>query len=250
MGVGKIASQLTDSSGLFVAVGHRGLRMSLPVGITWSHAHTGKEGEIYRAVTYGNGQFVAVGSYGGANIFASTADGVTWETGTKEARYVNYLRGIGFGKDAFLGLGGDPCSVGDSKPFVMTSDDGRSWSEPVPVVVTQALLPASPEPQPAPPNAKPLASSKNMLRRFAYGNDRFVAVGQGATYLSPDGLKWEQTPNANAPLIAVFGGGVFVGSNWRRRILRSTDAIDWKNVFLADEHVEAIAFGRVAAGSS
>ena len=49
---------------------------------------------------------------------------------------MNYLRGIGFGKDSFLGLGGDPGSVGDSKPFVMTSDDGRGWSEAIPVTTT------------------------------------------------------------------------------------------------------------------
>ena len=47
--------------------------------------------------------------------------------------------------------------------------------------------------------------------------------------------------------IGLNGGGVFVGSNWRGRILRSTDAIEWKDVFQAEHHVEAIAFGGVAA---
>lgn len=132
------------SSSLFVAVGHRGLRMSSVDGIEWAHVQTGKEGEIYRAVAFGNGRFAAVGSYGGANIFASTADGIAWETGTKDARYVTYLRGVGFGKEAFLGLGGDPGSVGDSKPFVMTSDEGKVWSDPIPVIVTQSLAPLLP----------------------------------------------------------------------------------------------------------
>src|SRR4029077_11417687 len=87
---------LSIDLGLFVAVGHHGLRLSSSDGMEWNHAQTGKGGETYRAVAYGNGRFAAVGSYGGSNIFASTADGVTWETRTKEARYVNYLRGIGF----------------------------------------------------------------------------------------------------------------------------------------------------------
>lgn len=319
-----------DSSALFVAVGHNGLRMSSSDGIEWQHAQAGKEGEIYRGVAFGSGRFAAVGSYGGANIFASTADGENWETGTKDARYVNYVRGIGFGKDEFLGLGGDPGAVGDSKPFMVTSADGNSWSEPVPVVVTQSLLPSSAESQTVQPNAKPPASSKNMLRRFAYGNDlfvavgdrgrrsvskdakewtdvpnvkaidtlidvafgnhvfvgvglhglrmsspdgvtwserligeegehinsiiwtadRFVAVGQGATYISPDGLKWERTPNANAPLIAIFGNGAYIGSNWRGRILRSTDAITWKDVVQAEHHVESLAFGHIANSES
>jgi hypothetical protein len=314
------------SSSLFVAVGHRGLRMSSLDGTEWSHVQTGKDGEIYRAVAFGNGRFAAVGSYGGANIFASTADGVTWETGMKDARYVTYVRGVGFGKDEFFGLGGDPGAVGDSRPFFVTSVAGKEWSEPVPVVVTQSLLPVSAA---APANVnqandKPPASSRNLLRRFAYGNgryvavgdrgrrsvsldtkewtdvpnvkaidtlidvafgngvfvgvglhglrmsttdgidwsgkqmgeegehinsviwtgDRFVAVGQGATYISADGRKWERLLNTNAPLIAVFGAGRYIGSHWRGRILQSADAVAWKEVFQAEYHVEAMAFGR------
>lgn len=311
----------------FVAVGHHGLRLSSSDGLQWAHVQIGKEGEIYRAVAFGNGRFVAVGSYGGSNIFASTADGEMWATSTQDARYVNYLRGVGFGKDEFLGLGGDPGAVGDSRPFVMTTADGKSWSEVTPVVVTQSLLPNSAAPS---PDAKPLPSSKNMLRRFAYGSElfvavgdrgrrsvsknakdwtdvpnvkaadtlidvafgngvfvgvglhglrtstrdgvtwtdkllgeegehintvvwtgnRFVAVGQGATYISSDGLKWERVPNTNAPLITVFGQGVFLGSNWRGRILRSADAINWEDVFQTEHHVEAIAFGQIAASAA
>ncbi len=313
----------SPASDRFVAVGHHGLRLSSLDGREWTHVQTGKDGEIYRAVAFGNGRYVAVGSYGGTNLFASTADGETWDTSTQDARYVTYLRGVGYGKDQFLGLGGDPGAVGDSKPFVMTTLDGKTWSEATPVVVTQSLLPGF---VPA-PDGKPLPSSKNMLRRFAYGNelfvavgdrgrrsvsqdaktwtdvpntkavdtlidvafgngvfvgvglhgsrtstrdgvtwserlvgeegehlntvvwtgDRFVAVGQGATYISSDGLTWERTPNTNAPLIAVFGAGVFLGSHWRGRILRSTDAITWEEVFQAEYHVEAIAFGQNAA---
>jgi hypothetical protein len=45
----------------------------------------------------------------------------------------------------------------------------------------------------------------------------------------------------NAPLIAVAGGGIFLGSAWRGRILRSTDAVEWKEVFKAEQHVESLA---------
>ena len=315
-----IAENKTSEKSLFVAVGHRGLRLVSADGIEWTHAQAGKEGETYRAVAFGNGRFAAVGSYGGSNIFASTADGETWQIGTKDAKYVSYLRGIGFGNKKFLGLGGDPGAVGESRPFVMTTEDGQTWSEPIPNVVNQALLPDAAAIQ---PGAKPPPSSKNMLRRVAFGNERFVAVGdrgrrsvskdgrewtdtpnvkaidtlidvafgngvfvgvglhglrmsspdgvtwserligeegehinsvvwtgerfvavgQGATYTSADGLQWERIPNKDAPLIAVFGRGVFVGSNWRGRLLRSTNAIDWKVVFQAEQHLEAIAFG-------
>lgn len=283
----------------FIAVGHRGLRIASTDGKAWTNLQTGKEGEVYRAVSYGNGRFAAVGSFGGSNIMASTADGVDWQTGTRDAKYVSYVRGLGFGKGMFLGLGGDPGAVGDSRPFVVTSEDGQTWSELTPI------------------------SGKNMLRRACFGNDRFVgvgdrgrratskdgkawtdspnvkaidtlidvtfgrdlfvgvglhglrmtsedgmkwserlvgeegehinsvlwtgdrfvAVGQGATYISTDGLKWDRLPNTNAPLIAVHGNGQFIGSNWRGRILQSADAVTWTDVFQAEHHIEAVAFG-------
>src|SRR5579872_784826 len=134
---------------LFVAVGHRGLRLASADGEKWTNPQTGKEGEVYRAVCFGNGRFAAVGSFGGSNIMASTADGATWQMGTRDAKYVTYLRGLGFGKGFFLGLGGDPGAVGDSKPFVMTSEDGQKWSDVTPV------------------------AGKNILRRVCFGNDRF-----------------------------------------------------------------------------
>lgn len=293
---------MNATTGRFVAVGHHGLRLTSADGERWTDAQLGKEGETWRAVAFGNGRFAAVGSYGGENIFAATDDGAAWHLGKREAKYVHYLRGIGFGKGMFLGLGGDPGAVGDSKPFVMTSTDGVEWSEPT------------------------MVSGKNMLRRAAYGNDlfvavgdrgrraasndgkewrdtpdvkavdtlidvafgaglfvgvglhglrmtsvngiewtdravgeegehinsvlwtgeRFVAVGQGATYFSTDGRTWKRQPNDNAPLTAVYGSGIFVGSNWRGRLLRSVDAIEWQDVFQAEEHVEALAFGATA----
>lgn len=286
---------------MFVAVGHQALRMMSTDGKTWSKPETRKEGEVFRAVVTGNGRFAAVGSYGGANLMASTGDGSTWEIQQQDARYVNYLRGLGFGNGKFLGLGGDPGAVGDSKPFVMTSPDGAKWSELTPI------------------------AGRNMLRRCVWGNDRFVAVGdrgrraaspdglkwidtpdvkaidtlidvtygagvfigvglhglrmtsedgvkwserlsgeegehinsaiwtgerfvavgQGATYLSPDGRQWERILNKNAPLIAVYGLGQFIGANWRGRLLHSTDAIVWTDILQAEHHIEALAFGEV-----
>jgi len=290
---------MNQDKSVFVAVGHRGLRMTSSDGIKWNNLQTGKEGEVYRSISFGKGNFSAVGSYGGANIIASTSDGITWKTTTRDAKYANYLRGIAYGKNMFIGLGGDPGAVGDSRPFIMTSEDGQTWSELIPI------------------------AGKNMLRRICFGNDlfvavgdrgrrasskdakiwvdtpgvkaidtliditfgsgifvgvglhglrissedgvkwnerlvgeegehinsvfwtgdRFVAVGQGATYFSTDGKKWDRQPNSNPPLVAVFGNRNFIGCNWRGRILQSSDAITWKDVYQAEHHVEALAFG-------
>ena len=72
----------------FVAVGLDGLRIASSDGLKWTDTQTGREGESYRAVAFGNGLCVAVGSFGGDNIMATTADGKTWKTGKHEAKYV------------------------------------------------------------------------------------------------------------------------------------------------------------------
>jgi len=79
------------------------------------------------------------------------------------------------------------------------------------------------------------------LNAVVWANDRFVAVGAGATYFSADGRKWERKPNADAPV--AFGDGVFVGAKWKGRLMRSLDAVKWEEVHRAERHVEAVAFG-------
>jgi photosystem II stability/assembly factor-like uncharacterized protein len=283
----------------FVAVGHHGLRLSSADGVKWEHVQTGKEGETYRAVCFGNGRFVAVGGYGGSNIFAVSADGKTWKTAQRDARYVTYLRGLGFGKGTFLGLGGDPGAVGDSRPFVMQTADGDTWTDLRPVAGKNILRRvafgggrfvavgdrgrrAVSEDGLTWKDA-PAAKAADTLIDVAFGNgifvgvglhglrmtsadgltwtdrqtgeegehlnavvwaDRqFVAVGMGATYTSPDGRAWQRHDNTNAPLSVTFGNGTFLGPSWKGRILRSVDGIRWQQVYQAEHHIEAIAFG-------
>jgi hypothetical protein len=284
---------------LFVAVGHNGLRIVSEDGVEWKNAQIGKEGEIYRAVCYGDGRYVAVGSSGGDNIFTASTDGVVWQTSKKDAKYSKYARGLLRGERDFLALGGDPGAVGDSRPFLLRSTDGLQWAEPLDI------------------------PGKNMLRRMAFGaglyvavgdrgrkavtkdlkdwqdvpdvkavdtlidvgfgngvfvgvglhglrmttkdglkwsdrqvgeegehinsilwtGERFVAVGQGGTYLSPNGYDWTRAPNVDWPLTATYGNGVFVGANWKGRLLCSDDAIMWKQVHKCEFHIEAVAYG-------
>jgi hypothetical protein len=288
---------------LFIAVGHQGVRITSPDGKNWSSEQTGKEGEVYRAAAFGNGRYVAVGTFGGKNIFASSTDCLKWDMSSKDGKYSLYVRGLGFGNGGFLGIGGDPGSVGGSAPFVLLTKDGVEWDEYVNI------------------------SGKNILRRIAWGNDRFVgvgdrgrrsmskdgklwedapgtraidtlidvayggpakqglfvgvglhglrmtsvdglkwsermtgeegehlnsivwagdrfvAVGAGGTYISPDGLKWTREANEHAPTAVAYGNGVFVGSNWKGRLLRSTDGVKWEQVYKGEYNFEAVAWG-------
>lgn len=222
---------------MFIAVGHNGLRLASKDGKQWEHLQSGKEGEVFRAVAFGRERFVAVGSYGGDNITAVSADGKVWEQGKLEAKYTKYFRGLGFGHEIFLGLGGDPGSVGDSKPFVLTSTDGKSWSD------FQSV------------------PGKHILRRVAWGDGRFVAVGdRGRRATSTDGLKWEDAPNAKAidTLVdVVFGKDLFVGVGLHGLRMTSSDGLKWSAATRGNEgeHLNTIlwngeAFVAIGAGAT
>lgn len=286
---------------LFLAVGHNGLRLTSPDGLTWSAPQLGKEGETYRAVAVGAGRGVCIGSYGSGNLFAATRDGSAWKTEFKDGKYSRYVRGLSFGNGTFLAVGGDPGAVGVGRPFVLTSRDAEKWEGPTDItgkfilrrvahgnktfvgVGDRGRRAASVDGLDW--KDTPEVKASNTLIDVAFGNGvfvgvglhglrlvttdglkwtdrqvgeegehlnaivwadkRFVAVGAGATYFSPDGLKWERQPNSNAPLGVAFGNGVFVGPLWKGRLMQSPDAVAWKEVQHCEQHVEAVAFGEI-----
>ena len=105
----------------------------------------------------------------------------------------------------------------------MTSEDGLKWSDRMP------------------------GEEGEHLNSVVWTGERFVAVGLGGTYSSPDGLHWDRRDNRNAPLTVAYGGvdgkGLFVGTQWKGRILTSPDGVEWKQVYQAEQHFEAVGFG-------
>ena len=148
-----------------------------------------------------------VGSYGGSNLFASSADGLVWQTRTLDAKYSKYLRGIGYGRGEFLAIGGDPGSVGSSSPLLARSRDGVDWGDYRPI------------------------SGKNILRRISFGDGRFVGVGdRGRRATSTDGITWVDSPEVKAvdTLVDVaFGDGVFVGVGLHGLRMSTRDGLAW-----------------------
>ena len=194
------------TGGLFVAAGYQGQRIVSRNGREWTNHDLGKEGEIYRTVAFGKGRAVAVGSFGGSNIYTSTPDGKTWEPrGLKDAKYSSYVRGVCFGDGRFVAVGADPI-------FTITSSDGLQWSDYHKVVAADSR-------------------QNHILRRVVYGNGRYVAVGDfGRRAASTDGATWTDGPKPDAAetLIDVaFGGGVFVGVGLHGLCMVSEDGLVW-----------------------
>jgi hypothetical protein len=200
---------------LYVAAGHNGLRMTSADGVKWENVQTGREGETFTSIAFGNGVCLAAGRFGGANLFSVTRDGITWNRYEKDARYAKYLLGMVFAKGRFIALGGEPGAVGASQPFVMTSTDGENWTD------MQSI------------------SGKNVLRRLVLGGERFVAVGdRGRRAVSPDGLTWDEVPGTRAvdTLVDVaYGKGVFVGVGLHGLRMSSRDGITWDGRFPGEE---------------
>lgn len=181
-------------AGLFVAVTSGGTTdrvMTSPDGITWTLRVT--PNRSLQAVTFGGGQFVAVGS----TTAITSPDGITWTDRTQATAFV---RSIAYGASRFVAVS----SLGD----VTRSTDGITWT--VGTIPAHAWL--------------GITWSEEL--------DLFVAVGNGVA-TSPDGITWTDRtlPEANTFSAVAWGAGagmfVAVASTGTNRVMSSTDGITW-----------------------
>ncbi|MHB8301820.1 MAG: WD40/YVTN/BNR-like repeat-containing protein [Acidobacteriaceae bacterium] len=144
------------------------------------------------SVTYGNGTFVAVGSYENTNLgnFALTsANGSAWTT-AKAAPSMQTLQGVAYGKGTYVAVGQN----GTGGAAILTSTDGATWT------------------------TAPYALPMSQLTGVAFGNGAFMAVGASHSGTLPtiltstDGSNWtEKTfPTAGGLNAVAYGKGSFV----------------------------------------
>ncbi len=176
-------------------------------GATWTTAARISGKWVLRRLAFGNGTFVGVGDRGRRSY---STDGLDWKD-VPDVKAVDTLVDVAFGNGVFVGVGLHSLRV--------SSRDGITWSEPQ------------------------RGKEGEHLNAVVFADGRFVAVGAGVTFVSPDGEKWTRTANENAPLTCVFGSGVFVGTRWKGRIFKSSDAIVWKEVHKCPNHIESVTFG-------
>ena len=257
---GEIYRAAAFGAGRFVAIGTFGygeiVYASTADGTKWEARKKAKSGaNAPRGIAYGNGTFIAFGgdstSVGAAKPFVSfSKDGVEWEENTPIAgKYL--LRRMVFGKDTWVGVG--------DRGRIAASPDGKQWTDaegtkPIDTLADVAfgngvfvgvglhgLRRASAD---GLQWQEPIRGQEGEhLNSVVFTGKQFVAVGAGATYTSADGKAWQRVANSNAPTFATFGAGVFVGTSWRGRLLRSGDGVTWKEVHKCEHPIEAVAFG-------
>lgn len=197
----------------FIAAGTNFVMTSVD-GVKWSKETPIVEykvsyglGGMLRRFAQGNGLLVGVGDFARRSV---SKDGLVFQD-TPKPKAVDTLIDIAFGNGFFVG--------GGMHGLRMRSVDGLTWTD------------------------RTVGEEGEHINSIVWDGKQFVGIGQGATYFSPDGAKWDRVPNVNAPTTATFGGGVYVGSLWPGKIMRSTDAIKWTEAKTFPDHVLALAYG-------
>jgi hypothetical protein len=235
---------------LFVMVGIGKIAYSGD-GVTWIKQALGRS---WRAVCYGNGLFVAVGSSDGSDItdeVATSTDGINWTVTALPANI--RLNAVTYGNGKFVAVGngstaystdginwtafarpsndrwrgvcygdGRFVAVGDGTPAAY-SDDGITW--------TKATMPL-----------------EGNWTGVTYGNGRFVAVDRVAkTAYSDDGITWTATANTGIlyGTAVTYGNGKFVATAYNsRETMYSTDGINWTVTALpANIELDSVTYG-------
>jgi hypothetical protein len=211
-------------AGLFVAVGHDGLRITSQNGTDWAPAQIGKEGETYQSVAAGNGVFLAIGRFGYDHLWAVSSDGSTWQSTKRDSKGNRHLLGVGFGKETFVVVGGQAEILMKDAASVYLTKDGVALDE------------------------VPSIGGITVLRRVIFGNGRFVGVGdRGRRSWSDDGRTWHtaEKPRARDTMVELaYGAGRFVGVGLHGLRMSSADGETWSVPLIGEEgeHLNAIVW--------
>jgi hypothetical protein len=207
-------SGITYGAGKFVAVGAEFSGMNLITnvqvstnGTTWTRYTPFTNGPSPKAITYGNGLFVAVAN-GGGNRVITSPDGISWTL--RNASDNNDWQSVAYGNGKFVAV----ANTGTNR--VMYSTDGISWTG----------LPIN------------LGSNK-----IIFADGKFTT---GSNY-STDGITWTNTNiSPIIPFGIAYGNGLFVavGQAGTNRIAISTDATSWQLVTAPELNPwECVAYG-------
>ena len=177
----------------------------------------------FLGVAYGNGRYVAVGQYeGDVGIVQTSDDGLHWTKRTPSGGdtflFFLDLFDVTFGNNVFVAVGWDWFGGAN----IYHSTNGIAWT--------------------------PHTTAIGNINRVIFGDDKFVAVGDGQLlqssqmtnyniYTSPDGSNW--TPqNCGAPdddvhslFDVAYGDGRFVAVDGQGYFYTSTNGAHWTRTF-------------------
>ena len=184
------------------------------------------------AITWGNGKFVAGGSYG---RMAYSPDGVTWTAVNTQNIFSSSTssdnaRAIAWGNNKFVAVG-SRVESGNIYMLSMTaySTDGITWT-----AVTNNTF-----------------DDGNAISGIAYGGGKFVAVGSGGLMAySSDGSTWSTVANSTFSTTQIstvaWGNNKFVAVGYSGKMAYSSDGSTWSTVTnstFSTSNIRGIAWG-------
>ncbi len=191
-------------------------------GLKWT-SQTNPVDNSWRAVTYGNGMFVAISTDGTGNRVMTSPDGVNWTIRNSAAD--NTWISVTYGNGLFVAT-----AITGTGNRVMTSPDGINWT-----IRNSA--------------------ADNNWDSVTYGNGLFVATaitGTGNRVMtSPDGINWTIRNSAadNTWSSVTYGNGLFVAvssntGSTTNRVMTSPDGINWTpHNAAADNFWSSVVYG-------
>jgi len=202
-----------------------------PDGVTWTSRTLPTPNVSWSDVTYGNGQFVAVGARATGELNVATSpDGITWTLRTTTI-VAGLWCGVNYGNGLFIA----DQKTSYSSAFA-TSSDGITW--------TKRTIPAG------------------TWCSAAYGAGLFVSIdgttgsGFNRALTSPDGITWtlRTTPNAASWRSVAYGGGKFVAVSSNdysgfTNAITSTDGTTWTQLSNNIPHYGSSAYSKILYGN-
>lgn len=242
---------VTFANGIFVAVGWAGDGLNYNFytssnGSNWT-SHVGTQIYNFSAVTFGGGQFVAVGDgyilYASGqtneNIYSSP-DGTNWEAQDSgaPANDVDILFDVAYGAGTFVAVGKD--ASGSSYFHTATAMEYWYWTRTTSnyrlagsISYCNGLFfaPSGPGTNLVSANGTTWAvrtnNTSSTFGRMIYTNGLYVALSGTTVFTSTDGTNWVQRnlhPPANEILTAaVFGNGTVVVVGYENNTINSPD---------------------------
>ena len=185
---------ITHNGSEFVVPGERCILHSTD-GISWTSWRDTSVGYwcLYEAA-WGNGTFVAVGSWGKL-LTGNGGEEPTWTW--RNSGVSQSLRSVAWNGTIFV-------AVGDAGT-VITSPDGVTWT-------TRSL------------------GATTSLNSVIWGEDEFIAVGGNCVYRSPDGITWTQVASFPSYTIydVVWSGSQYLAIRYNSSgVLTSPDGETW-----------------------
>ena len=206
-------------------------------GVSWKPHYSPETAPAWPYLAFGNGRYVAVGWFGQTAV---STDGVQWR---QPAGRQVWLNRVLFRGGRYVAVGRD----GQRRGFLMTSTDGKDWEcqtvegvgELRDVAYTPRLYVAagdgiltSTDGRTWVRRVAPAGDPLDYYAGVAYGNGRFVAVGNTRDVLtSPDGLTWTRHSNREISALAglAFGNGQFVAFGpGLPEFFTSEDGVKWE----------------------